>query len=510
MIHTAWGRRVALIGTGLVLLAAKAAFADEAAPKKQPAGATKQAAAAQAEATANAPAAPAAEGAAKSSAPDGGERAPGIYAHIRTNHGEMVLALEYERTPMTVANFVLLAEGKRAFTDPKTGKQLKRPFYDGLTFHRVIDGFMIQGGDPLGNGMGGPGYRFPDEFDPALRHDKAGVLSMANAGPGTNGSQFFITLAATPWLDHRHTVFGHLVAGMDVLRAIGKVKTGPQNRPLEPVVIEKVTIERVGEAAAAWDAEAAWEAAQKTERERVEKARQANRKQLPEPKGEVDPARVPQQDAQAKADLIEARFILVRFRGARGAGAEVAYDKEEAREVAARIADLARRKGADFAELAKRLSDDPAGARAVTLQRTRSIPSLAPAFALEVGQISDPLETPFGFVVVERRKREVISCRHILIQFKGAARARTERSEAQALELAKTVRARLEAGEDFAKLAREVSDDPSAKQNGGDLGSFSRAQMVPAFAEAAFALKVGELSQPVKSPFGYHIILRYK
>ena len=126
-----------------------------------------------------------------------------------------------------MANFVALAEGTKEWTDPATRAKASRPFYDGLIFHRVIADFMIQGGCPLGNGMGGPGYQFEDEFAPGLRHDKPGILSMANSGPNTNGSQFFVTLVPTPWLDNRHTVFGEVVEGMDVINAIGKTADRP-------------------------------------------------------------------------------------------------------------------------------------------------------------------------------------------------------------------------------------------------------------------------------------------
>ncbi len=143
-------------------------------------------------------------------------RPAGTYAVFETSQGNIVVRLLENEAPKTVANFVGLAEGTKEFTNEKTGQKEKRPFYDGLIFHRVIPQFMIQGGCPQGSGMGGPGYKFADEFHPSLKHSKAGKLSMANSGPGTNGSQFFITVAATPWLDNRHTIFGEVVEGQDV------------------------------------------------------------------------------------------------------------------------------------------------------------------------------------------------------------------------------------------------------------------------------------------------------
>lgn len=175
----------------------------------------------------------------------------GMYAEFVTNKGTMLAKLYYDKTPITVANFVSLAEGDNTMVN----KEFKdKKFYNGTIFHRVIDGFMIQGGDPSGDGTGGPGYKFTDEFKPDLKHDKPGILSMANSGFNTNGSQFFITEKISPFLDNVHTVFGELVLGLDVRDSISKVKKGAGDKPLEPVVIEKLNIIRKGKEAKSFNA----------------------------------------------------------------------------------------------------------------------------------------------------------------------------------------------------------------------------------------------------------------
>jgi peptidyl-prolyl cis-trans isomerase A (cyclophilin A) len=170
-----------------------------------------------------------------------------LFATLRTNRGDIRIQLLPDHAPKTVRNFVELAEGGKEWKHPGTGQATKDPLYDGTTFHRVISGFMIQGGDPLGSGVGGPGYTFADEFHPELQFDRPYLLAMANAGPGTNGSQFFITVGATPWLSRKHSIFGE-VADADsraVVDAIAATATGPRDVPLQPVVVESVTIERV-------------------------------------------------------------------------------------------------------------------------------------------------------------------------------------------------------------------------------------------------------------------------
>lgn len=180
----------------------------------------------------------------------------GLYAKFDTNYGEFISELYFDKTPMTVGNFVSLAEGN----NPKANEKYSgKKFYDSLTFHRVIDGFMIQGGDPLGTGIGDPGYKFPDETKPEITHDTIGVLSMANSGANTNGSQFFITLAPTSWLNGKHTVFGKIVEGQNIVDSIGKVEVDGTKKPKSPVIINTVEIIKKGSDAESFDAVTAFQ-----------------------------------------------------------------------------------------------------------------------------------------------------------------------------------------------------------------------------------------------------------
>jgi peptidyl-prolyl cis-trans isomerase A (cyclophilin A) len=167
-----------------------------------------------------------------------------LTATLQTSQGTVVVRLFPDHAPKTVRNFVELAEGGRQWTDPRTGHQTTAKLYDGTVFHRVIPDFMIQGGDPLGSGRGGPGYRFADEIHPDLVFDRPYLLAMANAGPGTNGSQFFITVAPTPWLNGKHTIFGEVIEGADVVDKISRLKTGSQDRPVQDVTLDSVTVDR--------------------------------------------------------------------------------------------------------------------------------------------------------------------------------------------------------------------------------------------------------------------------
>lgn len=416
----------------------------------------------------------------------------GLYAVMKTNKGEIVLQLFYQRVPNTVANFVGLGEGSKAWQDPITKKSKKSKYYDGLTFHRVIADFMIQGGDPLGSGSGGPGFQFADEFHPQLRHDKPGVLSMANAGPNTNGSQFFITHKATPWLDDKHSVFGQVMVGIEVV-----------NKIVKDDVIESLTFVRKGEVAQSFDAVAIAKKAMVAERALAEK----NRKVLPKAIGKLDPFRSPQANQKANNE-VSIELLTIAYQGSQSPKQPIYYDKEGALKIAQQLVDLARREGANFTELVKQYTDLPQQTRVPGIRNESRVPPfLKEALTLKVGQISDPVDSPFGYLIFKRIEMQLIEASHILISYAGATRSQETRTKEEAKKMAVALLKQIKAGKDFAEMAKLHSDGPSGRK-GGSLGRFSQGAMVPAFEKAVFALKPGELSGVVETPFGFHLIKR--
>ena len=423
-----------------------------------------------------------------------GTLADGLYAKMQTSKGEIVLRLFYKHAPLTVSNFVGLAEGSKEWKDPVTGKARKTRYYDGLSFHRVIKDFMIQGGDPLGTGTGGPGYTFQDEFHPELKHSKAGILSMANAGADTNGSQFFITHVPTPHLDNKHSVFGEVVEGMKVVNDIVKGD-----------LINTVTIIRKGESAKSFDSVSIAKRIAEQNRKLAEK----NRKIIPESTSAIDTAKVPD-SAQARAEEVSVQLLVVAYKGIRSPKQNIYYDKSGAKEAAAKLSDLARRKGVSFSDLIKRFSDLPQQPKLPLLSAKNNLSDfLQPALKLKVGQISDPVDSPYGFLIFNRVNVDAVTASHILISYKGALRSETNRDRRDARKLAEKILKELKSGRDFAELARKHSDGPSGPK-GGELGRFERGQMVPEFDQAVFGLETGAISEVVETKFGYHIIKRTK
>ena len=423
-----------------------------------------------------------------------GTLADGLYAKMQTSKGEIVLRLFYKRAPLTVSNFVGLAEGSKEWKDPVTGKARKTRYYDGLSFHRVIKDFMIQGGDPLGTGTGGPGYTFQDEFHPELKHSKAGILSMANAGADTNGSQFFITHVPTPHLDNKHSVFGEVVEGMKVVNDIVKGD-----------LINTVTIIRKGESAKSFDSVSIAKRIAEQNRKLAEK----NRKIIPESTSAIDTAKVPD-SAQSRAEEVSVQLLVVAYKGVRSAKQNIYYDKSGAKEAAEKLSDLARRKGVSFSDLIKRFSDLPQQPKLPLLSAKNNLSDfLQPALKLKVGQISDPVDSPYGFLIFNRVNVDAVTASHILISYKGALRSEKDRDRRDARKLAEKILKELKSGRDFAELARKHSDGPSGPK-GGELGRFERGQMVPEFDQAVFGLETGAISEVVETKFGYHIIKRTK
>ncbi len=233
----------------------------------------------------------------------------GLYAEFVTNKGTMVAKLYYDKVPVTVANFVALADG----THPDVAEDFKgKHYYDSLTFHRVIDKFMIQGGDPTGTGSGDPGYKFTDEFHPDLKHSKPGILSMANSGPNSNGSQFFITEVPTAHLDNRHSVFGELVMGLDVLDTISNVAVQPgSNKPIEPVIIEKLNIIRKGKTAEGFNAAKVYQEELPKVLEKQEALKEAARNKMKESANVAAEAFIAKNSALGTVKKLETGVVMV-------------------------------------------------------------------------------------------------------------------------------------------------------------------------------------------------------
>lgn len=312
----------------------------------------------------------------------------GIFAEIHTAKGVITARLFHRRAPLTVMNFIQLAEGTRSWTHPN-GASMDVPLYRNLVFHRVRD-FMVQTGDPVGDGRGGPGYEFEDEFHPDLHHDRPGMLSMANRGPRTNGSQFFITKLAAPWLNGRHSVFGEVVDGRPVLNAV-----------VEGDRLDKVVILRRGEEALGFDVELAHALANA----RTEELREKAQKTVPEPTAPVDPATVPAA-GQPAVSPGSFEFLVIGHKEMKDAarlGLVFHYDRAGALEVAQKLVRLARAQGADFTALRRRFSD----MRRETISRNVSDTPMSPAglksiFTMKPGQISDPIDLPTGVYIFKR------------------------------------------------------------------------------------------------------------
>jgi cyclophilin family peptidyl-prolyl cis-trans isomerase len=431
----------------------------------------------------------------------------GIYAEMETNKGRILFRLFYEQAPMTVANFVGLAEGKKEWRDPDNQEVKRTPFYNSLTFHRVIPNQMVQGGDPKGNGHGGPGYNFQHEFHPALRHDHAGVLSMLNKGPYTHGSQFLITLRATPFLDGKHTVFGEVMKGLNVVKNLKE-----RDRVIRVSILRRDKAAQMFDLAYYLDRvrSSAEQVAIQEKRQAQENARKPvgleNKKNLPELKGEIDPARVPGR-YQPESHEIALEYLLITYKGARSPIEFPYYDEEGARQVAQHLVTLARVKGADFEKLASEFSDSPEYKISV-LKKSKKLPgTIELVFRLGEGQVSDPIEAPEGFYVFKRVKLELITVRHILISYQGVAGSAQTRTKEEARDLAENVLRRARAGEDFATLAQKYSDSASAK-DGGLIGEIARGTIIPVFEQAAFSLKENEISDIIPVPIGFQIIKR--
>jgi len=316
------------------------------------------------------------------------EQDEGIFAEIITSKGSITARLFYSQAPITVMNFIGLSDGTQKWQD-STGKERSDPLYRGLKFHRTRE-FMVQTGDPTGEGKGGPGYVFLDEIHPDLSHSKAGILSMANRGPNTNGSQFFITTKPAKWLDGRYTMFGEVVSGMDV---VNKIAVGDG--------MDSISIKRRGEEAIAFDITKAHKYSEQV----IERRRELNRKQLPEQVGELDLELVPQEGQESVTSGVF-DFIVIghtEMINVERLGIDFYYDHKGAMEIANQLVRIARTKGIDFTALKQKYSDLNRKSVPRKVENTPAMPAqLKSIFRLRPGQISGPIDLPTGIYIFKR------------------------------------------------------------------------------------------------------------
>jgi cyclophilin family peptidyl-prolyl cis-trans isomerase len=426
---------------------------------------------------------------------------------METSKGRMLFQLRYAEAPLAVANFIGLAEGKMEWIDASTGRLKMAPFYNGLTFHKVVARLTIHGGDPKGTGQGGPGYLLDREINPSLSHDGPGILSMLNDGEYAHGSQFFITLGPATFLDGRHTIFGEVVDGLDVLKDLER---GDR--------ILRVKILRKGAQAEAFDVSGLLDRIRRRAGEihtqitaarakaRSRGAERTRHKELPKLSGKIDPDRLPQKD-QPEADKVALEYILLTFRGALTPKEYQVYEQAEAAKAAEHLVQAARTQESDFAGLAQRYSDSPEYRIRLLTKGGDQPDNLAPVFRLKEGQVSDPILTTKGYMIFKRVPLELIKVRHILIAYQGAEGSIQSRTKEEARDLAEAILKRAETGEDFGNLARTYSDSESGKK-GGFIGEIARGMTVPSFEDAAFALKGNEISEVTPTPAGFQIIQR--
>ncbi|MDF1665251.1 MAG: peptidylprolyl isomerase [Planctomycetota bacterium] len=416
----------------------------------------------------------------------------GLYTVIETNRGDLVFELYYEKTPSTVANFVGLATAQISSVDPKTKKSSKKRFYDGLTIHRLVKDFLMQGGCPKGTGTGGPGYMFSDELVPELKHE-AGVISMARAKavPDSNGSQFFVTLKPAPWLNGQNSVFGKIVKGWETLKKINKtpIIKGTE-RPSQKIIMLKVSIQRIGAKAKAW------------------KISSVAEKSVPDVlDAQIDASRVwdPKSEQRKKTRL---QFILIKWKDLNGVHPLCSYTEAEAKVIAQKIARAARVKGAKFVDLETKYSDAQTYGQTFPLKIGKAgfSESLKGAFTLKEGQVSDALKGPEGFMVFYCPK--LLGARHILITYKDSEVGGSKRSKEEAQKLAAELHKKIIEKKISWGLAAKQSDDKESHL--GDLGLFAESEMVSEFSAAVLKLRVGDISTVVETKFGFHIIQRTK